>query len=213
MAQLCPHCKQSTQFKVTLTAEGIVELKNDTFELTSQGELGIQDGTLICAGCNTPVANNDLVAALECSDCHTFTPVENMVQLQNDDGSAGAIICTGCYEKMSAPSPADMSKEELLELNNNKDTQMSEMQLQMQQMMAQMQQMQAQLATSGGTTQTVPQTATPNVQQNPPVQEPSVATNLPMPNAVNEAVNVIDPGTVQPEENVVSSFFGGEAPF
>ena len=212
MAQLCPHCKQSTQFKVTLTAEGIVELKNDTFELISQGELGIQDGTLVCASCNQPVANDTLVAALECSDCHTFTPVENMVQLQNEDGSSGPVICTSCYEKMTAPSPAEMSKEELLELNNSKDNQMSEMQLQMQQMMAQMQQMQAQLATSGAG-QTVPQTATPNVQQNPPVQEPVVATNLPMPNAVNEAVNVIDPGTIPQEENVVSSFFGGEAPF
>lgn len=212
MSQLCPHCKQSTQFKVTLLGEGLVELKNDAFELISQGELSIQDGTLVCASCNQPVANDQLVPALECSDCHVITPVENMVQLQNEDGSEGAVICTTCYAKMTTPAPEEMDKEQLVELAKSKDTQMAEMQAQMAQMMAQMQQMQQMVAQSAPPAQEPVSIPQQMVQQTPPTQEPVVSTNLPMPNAINEMENVIDPGTMPQEENV-ASFFGGDAPF
>ena len=220
MAQLCPHCKNSTQFKVTLTAEGVVELKNDSFELISQGDLGIQEGTLVCASCGQPVAQDQLVPALECSDCHVITPVADMVQLEGQNGAEGPVICNGCYTKMTAPTPESMSKEELLALNANKDAEMEALKKEMEAMKAQMAKGSAPAKAKATApvaqqqaSQPAPIQTAPQVQQTPPVQEQVVETNLPMP--TNEAVgnvNIIDPGAV-PNEEQPPSFFGGEAPF
>lgn len=230
MAQLCPKCN-STQFKVKLVAEGIIDLKNDNYDLVSQGDMNIEDGSMVCSSCGTPVKAEELRPALLCNTCNQYHPAEEMYQLQNEDGSKGDFICKGCYEASQTPAQDQMSREQLMEQNKNQADQMAAMQQQMAQMQKLMAQMQAgQQAPAQQQTpvqqqapvQQVNQTQAPvnNVQQQAntqPVQQSTIATNLPNPGAQTQnqgqATNVIDPSAITPEQNNGAPMFGGEAPF
>lgn len=232
MSKICPHCKKSTTFMVTLVAQGKATLVNDAYELLEQGELGIQEGSLVCADCGQPVKEAELLDGMACAKCGTIHPVTELLQLQDEAGNPGDIICNPCYEAMCNPQPEPQVQEQAPAQQqapvqeDPRDAIIAKQQADMQAMMANMQAMQAQLqAMSAGQ---VPVANTQNT-ASVPVQQPTVATNIPAPTApvqpqhqapvspVAPAAptqqNTINVGQVHAEQPVGGDIFGGEAPF
>lgn len=223
MSKICPHCKKSTTFMVTLVAQGKATLVNDAYELLEQGDLGIQEGSLVCAECAQPVKEAELIDGMACAKCGTVHPLTDLLQLQNEDGSNGDVICQGCYQAMCNPQPEPQAEpqaqvQEQAPAVDPKDQIIAEQNAQMQQMMANMQQMQAQMQSMMGG-QAPAQAA---------VQQPQVATNIPAPSVpvqtqqqapVNQnpvmptQQNTVNVGQVPMEQPTGGDIFGGEAPF
>lgn len=223
MAKICPHCKKSTTFGVTLVAQGKVNMINDSYELIEQGELGIQEGTLICSECGQPVKEAELLDGLACAQCGTVHPVDELLQLQGENGQEGSIICNPCYQAMCAAQQPQTPEDIIAQ----KDAQLAQQAEEMKKLQEQMAQMMAMVQGQQGGAQVA---ATANV----PQQQPQVATNIPAPNApvvestpqmqvpVNQAqANNVAVPTPQNTVNVgqatevpdSKNIFGGEAPF
>ena len=229
--KICPHCKKSTTFMVTLVAQGKASLANDAYELVEQGDLGIQEGSLVCTECNNAVVEAQLVDGTACSQCGAIHPYEELLQLEGENGQPGAIICNPCYQAMCAQAQPQQEQaptqeapvQEQAPAVDPKDQIIAQQNEQMAQMMAQMQAMQAQMAQVMGGGQVA---ATANV----PQQQPQVATNIPAPSAPvqqpvaqqpvqtqatvapQQPANIINPGAPS-ETPTGGDIFGGEAPF
>lgn len=215
--KICPKCN-SEKFKVNLVAEGMVSIAvteaGNEYQLISQGDLGIDNSVLVCSECGESVTEDKLVDGMISNVSNKYYPIDQLVQVEVEGGGV-QIMTQAEYEAMTAPTIDTMDETQLRETAKQQASALEAMQAQMQALMAQMATLQSggAQAQAAPTQPTTPAKATTKKAPEVQVQTPTVATNIPVPEAAPE-VNIIDPTNINPEESVpVDSFFGSEAPF